>query len=228
MKNSLLSIIIPVHNEEGQLDRLLRHLQVFDGNPVEILFVDGGSTDRTVSYLKQRKYQVFSSKKGRGNQLAKGAQLAQGQALLFLHADSYFKASPYSAIMSALKGHPAGAFKITFPSRQPMIKMIEWGSRWRLNHRKIAFGDQGMFILRNYYDELGGFHSLPLMEDYDLSLRAKKAGQPFLGHPLKIFASDRRLQSVGSFKMLVRMQYCQYLFRQGAPMDQIAKIYYQD
>lgn len=223
-----LSVVIPVLNEAHQIPNLLQGLKIFSEDPqVEILFVDGGSTDRGPQLLQEAGCVVIRTSAGRGQQLAVGGENAQADAILFLHADSYFKSSPKQEILNLLSESPIGAFPLDFDSRQPWLKLVQWGSNWRLRHRQIAFGDQGIFMRRLYYQQLGGFRPLPLMEDYDLSIRSKKLGSGLAVAHQPIYTSARRFHKKGPIKTLIKMQYCQYLFRRGADIDKIMKTYYQ-
>ncbi len=224
-KKKILSIIIPVYNEEKQIDRLMKHLTVFDEEAVNLIFVDGGSEDRTADLLEQYGQNVISSGKGRGKQLHAGALAAAGDHLLFLHADCYFEKSPLKEIERILSQHEMGAFKVEFDNPNLLLKLLAWGSNWRLKYRKIAFGDQGMFMTKDFYHRMGGFKSLPLMEDYDFSLRAKKAGCPVRFSRQKIITSSRFFDQHGVVKSLLIMQKCQHMYRQGAPIEKIQELY---
>ncbi|MGX7168848.1 transferase 2, rSAM/selenodomain-associated protein [Facklamia sp. HMSC062C11] len=220
-----LSLIIPVYNEAKQVTRLIDHLHVFDRQKVEVLFVDGGSLDGTPEHLTQAGWTCIHSAKGRGQQLHTGALASQSDRLLFLHADSYFKEDPLEAIIQALNKGNAGAFPLRFDPSSPLLSTIAWGSNWRLKYRRIAFGDQGIFMTRQTYHQSGGFKSLALMEDYDWSMRYKQAGGRFIIPPLSIYTASRRFKKGGALKTLWTMQYCQHLFRQGVSVEQIQKIY---
>lgn len=225
-----LSVIIPVYNEAENLDVLFQRLQVFEKEGVECLLVDGGSQDATVDLVKQAGFKLSQSEKGRGQQLQQGVKDSQGDYLLFLHADTYFKQSPVEEIRRVLGGkdYAMGAFRLQFTSHHPLAYWIAWGSHWRLKHRQIAFGDQGMFMTRDFYQQMGGFRSLALMEDYDFSLRVKKAGQPIYASQQKIYTSARRFEKNGYLKTLKTMQTCQHLFRQGEDVEKIQALYRQD
>ncbi|MGF3065923.1 TIGR04283 family arsenosugar biosynthesis glycosyltransferase [Facklamia sp. P12945] len=224
--NYLISVIIPVYNERKILPQTLKHLQHLKDEEIEILFVDGGSEDGTQEFISENQYKVLNGPKGRGSQLAVGAKKAKGDYLLFLHADSYFKRSPKKVILSSLLKGKIGAFPLDFQTDNLWLRAIAYGSNWRLKHRQIAFGDQGIFMTKDYYWELGGFHALSLMEDYDLFLRNKAKGEELVVADQFIYTSDRRFKEKGVFRTLLKMQYCQYLFRKGYSMKAITQVYY--
>lgn len=221
-----LSIIIPVYNEEEQINNFIKHLTIFDEPNIEVLFVDGGSQDQTATMIKEFGYKLFTSEKGRGNQLNKGAEEAKGDVLLFLHSDSYFRQSPLEEIKRILTMTPIGAFPLRFEPSNLILKCIAWGSNWRIRHRNIAFGDQGIFMRKNFYHQMGGIDKIPLMEDYAWSLKVKEAGYVYYSAEIPIFTSSRRFKQNGSLLTLVKMQYCQWLFRRGVPLKKIMNIYY--
>lgn len=196
-----------------------------DDHLYEIIFVDGGSIDGTKEAIKERGYQVIESPQGRGYQLHAGALMAQGQYLLFLHADSYFIESPLGEVIRLCQESQLGAFSLQFDPNSLLLRTIAWGSNWRVKHRNIAFGDQGICILKETYLELGGFPQIPIMEDYEFSLQVQAAGLSFQLSPIKITSSSRYFQEAGSLRALLTMQYCQFRYRHGATPEEIQAIY---
>jgi len=83
--NRQLSVIIPAFNEERRIRACIESAQRI--NPLEVIIVDGGSTDRTCEIAQEAGAIVIRSSKGRGIQMNNGASLAKGEILLFLHAD---------------------------------------------------------------------------------------------------------------------------------------------
>lgn len=226
MKKIDLSVIIPIYNEESHLPSFLENLRIFEDPSVEIIMVDGGSHDRSVELLKTYGFEVLKTKKGRGCQLDYGAWHSNGDKLLFLHSDSYFKRSPVDCIRKNLEKASIGAFPLRFTSKNLLLKFIEFGSNWRLTYRQIAFGDQGIHMKKTFYDEIGGFKHLPLMEDYDFSIRSKQAKQKLKIAPMPLYTSARRFEQKGVLMTLAKMQYCQWLFRRNESIEKIMKIYY--
>ncbi|MDK6805890.1 TIGR04283 family arsenosugar biosynthesis glycosyltransferase [Aerococcus sp. UMB1112A] len=222
----MISIIIPVFNERNQLDQLFDHLEVFNPDiPHELIFVDGGSRDGTAHLIRAAGYSVVNSQPGRGQQLHTGVLASQGEILFFLHADSFFKTCPLKEVQKNGQEVPFAAFPLRFTSEDWRMRLIAAGSNWRLSHRHIAFGDQGMHMRRDFYQALGGFRSYPLMEDYDLSIRAKEAGVYCRVAEQKIYTSARRFEAKGYLRTLFKMQRAQALFRQGKSIESIQKFY---
>lgn len=224
MKIIKLSVIIPIYNEMRNLAKTLDKLKVFSED-TEIIFVDGGSTDGSQDFIREHGHIILDSKKGRGAQLKKGAEEAQGDLLLFLHGDSYFDKNPLKEIKKILRTYKWGAFTLKFTGNHPWLTIIAFNSSNRVRFRNIAFGDQGIFMEKKFYESMGGFKELPLMEDYDLSIRIKEKGYRIGLSEQKIYTSSERFEKNGYVKTMVNMQYCQHLFRKGLPVDKIMKEY---
>ena len=222
-----ISIIIPVYNESENIGAFLEYLPALR-DQCEIIFVDGGSSDDTVRQIEGSGGTVLiSPDKGRANQMNYGASHANGDILWFLHADSAPPKNALSLIRDVInKGYKAGCFPIRFDSRHPLMFIIAFLSNFlRVRIRNIAFGDQGIFILRSLFQELGGYAVIPLMEDYQLSLDVKKANLKFGMAKGKIVTSGRRYKMYGIVKTTRRMQILQRKFRRGDDIEEIARMY---
>ncbi|SHJ58332.1 transferase 2, rSAM/selenodomain-associated [Hathewaya proteolytica DSM 3090] len=220
-----ISIIIPVYNEAKTINELLHNIEQFKAYS-EIIFVDGGSNDGTNKIIEKYHRLVYSPKKGRSYQMNYGATLAKGKILLFLHADSYLShdaLDKINVIMS--QGHKVGCFKIKFNSKSPIMKICGFMSNLRVRLRNIAFGDQGIFIERNFFYKLGGFAEIPLMEDYQLSIDIKKTGEKIVVANSIIETSARRFIKQGRLKTMIKMQKAQHMYRKGVDIDKIVDLY---
>lgn len=160
----MLSIIIPVLNEADNITAVLSHLNenISGENPIEIIIVDGGSEDKTMSLVKTfaEKSSLYllliSSEKGRAKQMNAGSKKATGSILYFLHADSYPPKNFDALIISEVKkGNPAGCFKMKFDSNHWWLRLASYLTKfsWRCSRG----GDQSQFITRALFDEIGGF-----------------------------------------------------------------------
>lgn len=225
-----ISVIIPTYNESSGIGAMLGFLSPLIGR-CEIIFVDGGSSDDTIKRIESfriwdRPPVFISPKKGRANQMNYGASLAAGEILWFLHADSI---PPVAALPQILKvmdsGYKIGCFPMRFNSRHPLMLLTAMLSNMRVRIRKIAFGDQGIFIRKDFFDELGGYAAIPLMEDYRLSIAVKKAGIPIGMASGYIRTSERRYVNNGRLKTIWRMWMLQLRFRRGDDIEEIARAY---
>ena len=223
--NRKISIIVPVYNEASTINKLMDNLEQFR-DCCEIIFVDGGSSDGTDKIIERRYRPFYSPQKGRSYQMNYGASLSKGGILLFLHADSFLPDDALSQIHRIIRrGYKVGCFKIKFNSRRIFMKICGFMSNLRVRLRNVAFGDQGIFINRNYFYELGGFAEIPLMEDYQLSMNIKADGEKIVLTKTKIETSERRFIQKGRLKTMIRMQRLQYMYRKGKDIDVIANLY---
>ena len=160
----MISIIIPVLNEERALpDTLTR---VFQQNAEhEIIVVDGGSTDRTISIVKSDpQIKLITATQGRGSQMNAGAAMASGEWLLFLHADTLLPDNALSLITSLADSIKTGGFKHKFSGQAWGLKLISRLHNYRCRISRIFYGDQAMFIRKDLFNQLGGFPE-EVMED---------------------------------------------------------------
>jgi len=221
-----ISVIIPVYNESKALDALFTALTPFK-DQCEIIFADGGSNDGTAELIARNGGMVVQSpQKGRANQMNHGAEAATGEILWFLHADSLPPADALSQIKEVLgKGYRIGCFRLRFNSKHPFMLIHALLSNQRVRVLNIAFGDQGIFLQKSLFEELGGYAPIPLMEDYKLSMDARKAGYSIGMATGKIITSARRYQLNGRLRTMWRMQMLQRRFRRGHDIEEIARAY---
>lgn len=223
--NRKISIIIPVYNEAATINNLMDNLDLFKDS-CEIIFVDGGSSDGSPDIIQERYKLVSSPKKGRANQMNYGASLAKGDILLFLHADSFLAKDALSQIQNIIsKGSKVGCFRIKFQSNTILMKICGFMSDFRVAFRNIAFGDQGIFITKGYFNDLAGFRDIPLMEDYQLSMDIKADREKIALAKSHIVTSERRFLENGRLKTMARMQKLQHMYRKGVDVEEIAKLY---
>ncbi|SRX74409.1 TIGR04283 family arsenosugar biosynthesis glycosyltransferase [Aequorivita antarctica] len=160
----MLSIVIPVLNEAATIKYLLTFLSEnsSEENEVEIIVVDGGSSDGTQKIIKTFietaivSVRLLTSAKGRAKQMNKGSSEASGEILYFLHADSFPPKNFDKYIISEVKkGNPAGCFKMKFDSNHWWLQLAGWLTQFRW--RACRGGDQSQFITKILFDEIGGF-----------------------------------------------------------------------
>lgn len=220
----MVSIIIPVLNEEACIEQMQEQLQKLEGD-FEVIFCDGGSTDRTVEKIREP-FRVVKSKKGRGVQMNTAAKVACGDVLFFLHSDVQIEKDVLKMIPEPVrKGEAVGCLKIVFNSPCFLMKICGFMSNLRVKFRKIVFADQGIIIGKALYEQMGGMPNLPLMEDYEFFLRLKKKKIPLIRINRKILVSARRFHKNGMLKTMWQMQMLQLRYRFGGSVEQIAKAY---
>ncbi|MBA2772107.1 MAG: TIGR04283 family arsenosugar biosynthesis glycosyltransferase, partial [Sphingomonas sp.] len=167
--NAQLSIIIPTLDAAGTLSSCLGRL----AGSQEIIVVDGGSSDDSRRIAQQHGARLLTSPRGRGVQLRAGAEVAAGDWLLFLHADTLLGCGWREAIQQHMTNEPhaAGHFRFRLQSDAWQARLIEAGVRLRAWLLRLPYGDQALLIRREQYERIGGYKPLPLFEDVDLTRR---------------------------------------------------------
>ncbi len=221
---SELSIIVPVLNEARQIVWRLRALAAMRAVGVELIVVDGGSDDDTVTLATPYCDRVITAARGRAAQMNAGAAQAGGAALLFLHADTRLPADADCLIASALATNAWGRFDIRLTGAHPMMPVIATAMNWRSRLTGIATGDQAMFVRRGVFEQIGGFAALPLMEDIELSRRLLRIGRPAC-LAARVISSGRRWQRHGVWRTIWLMWRLRLAYFFGADPHRLARAY---
>lgn len=231
-----VAVILPVLNEAAYLGARLVELQErhhFD----EIIVVDGGSTDASVEIVCKLMSAdaagsrpapcLFQAPRGRARQMHAGAQAANADILLFLHADTVLPLHAAEQIRDAIRrGHLWGWFDVRLSGRHFLFRLIERMMNWRSALSGIVTGDQAMFVRRDVYRLLGGFAPIALMEDVEFSARLKWVGKPArLRGP--VVASARRWEERGVVRTILLMWALRFMFRLGVSSERLARWYYR-
>ena len=220
-----ISIVIPAYNEESTLGTLLPQLKPLRDR-CQIIFVDGGSEDASRRIIEDAGYPCLSGC-GRGNQLNTGARKATGDALFFLHCDSVLPPDPLGQIREVLGSERAGFFGVRFDSEDWVMGVCGRQSNRRAKYRQIPFGDQGIFIFRDLFWEMGGFPEIPLMEDYQFSMGVRERGIRFGQTRDPIITSARRYGK-GFFhqlKVMYQMHELRFRYRHGCSPEKLKERY---
>ncbi|XKH60670.1 TIGR04283 family arsenosugar biosynthesis glycosyltransferase [Halomonas sediminis] len=227
-----LSIVIPVLNEAGMLAATLEALVPLRHSGVEVIVVDGGSQDATLTLAQPLADQVLEGPVGRTRQMNLGAYAASGEWLLFLHADTRLPEDALSALCQALGDSRAGnrvwgRFDIHLSGASSMLPMISAMMNRRSRLTGIATGDQAMFMTRNAFERVGGFPDQPLMEDIEISRRLKRLSRPACLEQ-KVTSAGRRWDKHGAWKTILLMWRLRYRYWRGEPAERLAKEYRYD
>ena len=214
-----ISVIVPVLNERDGLPGTLRHLrEAFVGEATtapEIIVVDGGSEDGTREWVQgQPGPRLVDSVRGRGPQMNAGARAAQGDVLLFLHADCVLPPGAGAAIRSAL-ADPAvagGAFAARFDADcPPTLRLTASLITLRSRLFREATGDQAIWARKDAFFAAQGFPEWPLFEDFALVARLKKRGRFRILKPAVTLSPRRWLtHGVGRTNTLMCLLYLGY------------------
>jgi len=173
----MISVIIPALNEQHVLAPLLASLR--DSGCVEIIVVDGGSSDFTCDIAVTMADKVLVSEAGRAVQMNAGARMATHDILLFLHADSKLPAGWPELILKVMDSEEAagGAFDLSLGSPRTIHRVISRVASFRSRALRTPYGDQGIFVRKRAFEMLQGFRELPIMEDLDFARRLRKVGK---------------------------------------------------
>jgi rSAM/selenodomain-associated transferase 2/rSAM/selenodomain-associated transferase 1 len=219
-----LSIIIPTLNEANAIEETITRLP--QSEQVEIVVVDGGSSDGTDKMARKLGARVLSTAPSKAEQMNAGAVEARGQVLLFLHADTRLPEKFEEKVLTAVarKGYCAGAFTLGIDSEDWGLRFIEWVANWRARFFKLPYGDQALFVSRDLFLEIGGFADYPIMEDFELILRLKKKGKIAI-LPESVKTSPRRWQNLGVLKTWFLNQIIIGAYFIGIPPQRLARWY---
>ena len=200
MTQYIISIIIPVLNEAEIIQPILNLLQQYF--QVEIIVVDGGSHDNTVALAIQTGVKVISVlRKGKAAQMNAGADIACGDILLFLHADTKLPSNFVELVIKTLEPDNvvAGAFELAIDGEAKSLRSIELLVKMRSHLFSLPYGDQAIFISKKAFINSGGFADLPIMEDFEFIKRIKKHGKIAIA-PATVTTSGRRWHKLGVWK----------------------------
>lgn len=221
-----LSIIITALNEAEHITATLDSLQPLRQRGVEVIVVDGGSSDDTVPLATERADKVITSPRGRALQLNAGAAAARGEILCFLHADSGLPDGADGLIVGSLSGSRRswGRFDVSITGTHPMLRVIAQMMNWRSRLTGIATGDQGLFMTRSLFEAAGRFPEIALMEDIAFTRQLKRYGAPLcIAH--RMTTSGRRWEKHGVWRTILLMWRLRLAYFLGADPDRLARQY---
>lgn len=192
------SIVVPLLNEAASLPQLIEQLQRLS-KQCQVIPVDGGSDDGTFEMLKELFPQTIRTTVGRATQMNAGAALAQGEYLLFLHADTILPESFVDQIKDDW-----GRFDVRFDNDSVVMRVVAFFMNQRSRYTKVATGDQAIFIKKSVFQKIEGFAEIPLMEDVEITKRLR---QTFTCHcsRAKVITSARRWQLNGILSTVLLM-----------------------
>lgn len=220
----MISIIIPVLNEQRSIVQQLQALQVFRQQGHEIIVVDGGSSDDTIALSHPLVDKVLYSRPGRAYQMNLGAAQANGDLLLFQHCDSLLPDNALT-LLEGVSSSEWGRFDVRLTGRHPMFKVIAFMMNWRSRLTGIATGDQSIFVSRSLFEQVGGFPEQPLMEDIELSTRLRQQQKPVC-FKQALTTSSRRWQQKGIWKTILLMWRLRLAYFCGVPAKKLVQQYY--
>lgn len=223
-KISLISIIIPTRNAASRLGATLA--SVVDVPGVEVVLVDGGSSDETIAIAGAYGVRVLTCEPGRGHQMNAGAAVAEGDILLFLHGDTILPEGFAHRVRATMAGLEvaAGAFRLAFELPQPALRLIAWGANLRSRWLQMPYGDQALFVRKELFTATGGFPELPILEDFVLVRKLKRYGR-IVTRPETVVTSSQRWRQGGVWRQTLRNQRILLGFFLGVSFERLAGWY---
>ena len=231
MNSIKFSVIVPVFHEGDRINDLMEHLDQFNtGKTFEIIIVDGTPEKDTLKTIHSNYVIKVSSEKGRAKQMNAGASMAIGEVLIFLHADTELPILAFEKISAVMEqgGYIAGAFDLGIKSDRLIFRIIASLASFRSRLNRIPYGDQAIFIRREYFKKIGGYKEIPLMEDVELMKRIKKSGYKVRILYDRVKTSPRRWEQEGVIYCVLRNWTLQILYALGISPHYLARFYKSD
>lgn len=226
-----VSVIIPVLHESERINNMLSSLALAAGNaPCEIIVVDGDPAGSTIARIDKPDVFRLIAPRGRASQMNAGVARASGDVLLFLHADTHLPENALNKIAAALvhERYIGGAFDLGIDNQRWIFRATGWCASLKHRLTRVPYGDQAIFIRRNYFESLGGYTVMPLMEDVELMKRIKRRGDRIVILPDAVMTSSRKWEKDGVLYTICRNWVIQALYLFGVPAEKLVKYYYRD
>lgn len=227
-QHPFISVVVPVYQEQASIQVFLTHLkQVFSGAGHEIIMVDGSPGGETIAAVRDPLIKAVPSDPGRSRQMNHGASMAQGEILLFVHADTRLPSYAPELILQALDDEKivGGAFSLSIDSRDPFLRLVAGVANLRSSWTRVPYGDQAIFMRKADFLKIGMFPDIPIMEDLELMRRVKQQGWRIRILPEFVLTSPRRWQQEGKLACTLRNWSLRILYHCGVPAERLAACY---
>ena len=211
----MISVIIPAYNEERVLPSTLQALFAQSGE-YEVIVVDGGSSDRTCAIIAGlaispqssalSTVRLLTAPKGRASQMNAGTKQANGEWLLFLHADTQLPDGAIQRLneMESNQAIQAGGFMHRFSGDDWRLRFISFLDNFRCTKSRVIYGDQALFVRRTLFEQLGGFPNQPILEDVAFCEKLIKRTNPVLLFP-PVITDARKFLTMGVWRSFIRV-----------------------
>jgi len=222
-----ITVVVPVLNEENALPATLDNLFAQRHDAIEVIAVDGGSDDGTRGVLaRYPRVQVIEAPRGRAAQMNAGAARARGETLLFLHADTRLPQDAERLVLDGLRKMQRcwGRFNVRIDSARPLLRLVSAMMNRRSRLTGVCTGDQAIFVVADTFARVGGYGSVALMEDIELSSRLRRYGAP-LAIRAAVVTSARRWERDGVLRTIGLMWWLRLRYFFGASPARLARTY---
>ncbi|AOF81029.1 glycosyltransferase like 2 family protein [Methyloversatilis sp. RAC08] len=220
-----LSVVLPALNEAAAIGEALSRMPASDACGMELIVADGGSLDDTALIAAAHGARIVRVPRGRALQMNAGAQVATGDVLLFLHADTHLPRDAVGLIDRAIAaGAQWGRFDVQIEGRHPLLAVVAAMMNLRSRLTGIATGDQAIFCTRALFDALDGYAPIALMEDIDFSTRARARSRPACLRA-RVITSGRRWERQGVLRTILLMWRLRLRYFFGADPRDLARDY---
>ena len=225
-----ISVIIPVLHEGEKINEILDSIKSASADvSCETIVVDGDSSGSTIAHISDSSVITMIAPRGRAFQMNEGAAKACGDLLLFLHADTLLPPKVFPKIIAALSDSSfiGGAFDLKIQNQRWIFRVIGLAASWKHRLTRVPYGDQAIFMLHRYFENIGGYAGIPLMEDVEMMKRVKRQGGRIIILPDAVTTSSRKWETDGVFYTIIRNWIIQVLYLFGMSAQRLIKYYYK-
>jgi rSAM/selenodomain-associated transferase 2 len=221
-----ISIIIPVFHEAAGINSTVEKLRALPGaDSLQIIVVDGIPEGDSLAAIEDPAVKKVTSEPGRAMQMNAGALEAEGDILVFLHADTYLPENALDLMREtcADERYVGGGFRLKIDSARLSLKMIGAVANIRTRIKRVPYGDQAIFLRREYFELLGGYSEIPILEDVELMQHIKRRGDRIRVLPACAVTSARRWEQEGVWRRTWRNWVILVRYGFGTPPEKLAR-----
>lgn len=225
MRDPILSIIVPVIDEAGLIGRFLEELRSI-APAAEIIVIDGGSTDATVSIAGPLCDILMTAPRGRASQMNAGAARARGEFLWFLHADLEAPENSVRSMERTLSDPHVvgGCFRLRFREPALIYRVSDFLGNIGVEVFGFALGDHGIFCRRDVFQAIGGYRDVPILEDAEMYRALRRLGRTVQLRD-HIVADPRGYKMRGPYRTTAVYFFILALYVFGVPIRRLHGIY---
>jgi rSAM/selenodomain-associated transferase 2 len=225
--NTRYTCIVPVWHEATTAPALIRQIRALDGGgDCEVIVVDGDPEGPTLRCIDDAGSVKLTAPRGRALQMNAGAAIASGEILVFLHADTRLPDSFFCDMDHVIEtGAVAGAFRLRFDSPRAIYRIMSWFVTARSRLTREPYGDQAVFMRREYFHRLGGYAPIPIMEDVELVRRIRRSGGRLAMARSSVITSSRRMEARGAMRQVLRNAVITLLYNIGVSPRVLSRWY---